>query len=153
MTSNKILDKAQHIEFSWTHHALTIIPLLWAGMILGISFLEAPVKFSTPSITREIAFDVGQTVFTAFNFTEWAWLGLFVIALSFHGWSKSLSLFFYILVAILLIQSFWLLPELKYHANQIINNQKIESSFVHTTYIVVECLKLILLIGLGIIKK
>ena len=35
----------------WARAAMLFIPALWLGLILGISFLEAPLKFTAPGIT------------------------------------------------------------------------------------------------------
>lgn len=40
---------------------LVVVCLVWAGMVIGISFLEAPVKFMAPSLTRPVGLDVGRT--------------------------------------------------------------------------------------------
>lgn len=42
---------------------------IWAGGLLAIA-LEAWVKFSAPSVTREIGLDVGRHVFGAVNKPE-----------------------------------------------------------------------------------
>ena len=39
------------------------VAFVWFGMTAGISLLEAPVKFTAPSLTREVALDVGRVVF------------------------------------------------------------------------------------------
>lgn len=57
---------------------LAVVCLLWAGVVIGISFIEAPVKFRTPTLTRSVAFDVGRTVFRA---SQWAQLGFAALAL------------------------------------------------------------------------
>ena len=46
---------------------LMMIALLWAGMILGISFLESWVKFRTPGLSKAIGLEVGRTVFGVFH--------------------------------------------------------------------------------------
>jgi len=39
----------------------------WLGMILGISFLEAPLKFQAPNMTLVLGLGVGKLVFSALN--------------------------------------------------------------------------------------
>ena len=48
------------------------IALIWLGMVAGISFLEAPVKFMAPSVTLAIGLDIGRHVFGIFNKVECA---------------------------------------------------------------------------------
>lgn len=47
--------------------ALTFV---WLGMVLGISFLEAPLKFGAPGVTLQIGLGIGRRVFRALNAVE-----------------------------------------------------------------------------------
>ena len=40
--------------------SLSPLCLIWFGIVIGISVIEAPAKFSAPSLTREVALDVGN---------------------------------------------------------------------------------------------
>src|SRR6476469_10147767 len=42
----------------------------WLGMLLGISFLETPLKFRAPGITLPLGLGIGRLVFRALNTTE-----------------------------------------------------------------------------------
>ena len=42
----------------------------WLGMLLGISFLETPLKFRAPGITLPLGLGIGRLVFRALNATE-----------------------------------------------------------------------------------
>src|SRR5690606_31087651 len=44
--------------------ALTVLSLVWLGLLLGVSFLATPVKFLAPSLTLPVALDVGRYTFT-----------------------------------------------------------------------------------------
>lgn len=56
--------------------ALTFV---WLGMVLAISFLEAPLKFRAPGITIPLGVGIGRLVFRALNIAE-AVLWLAVLA-------------------------------------------------------------------------
>jgi hypothetical protein len=43
---------------------------LWLGMVLAISFLEAPLKFRAPGVTLQIGLGIGRLVFRALNTVE-----------------------------------------------------------------------------------
>ncbi|GAB3574573.1 hypothetical protein GCM10027445_35650 [Amycolatopsis endophytica] len=43
---------------------------LWLGMVLGISFLEAPLKFRAPGVTVPTGPGIGRIVFRALNRAE-----------------------------------------------------------------------------------
>lgn len=43
---------------------------VWLGMVLAISFLEAPLKFRAPGITIQLGLGIGRLVFRALNMCE-----------------------------------------------------------------------------------
>jgi len=46
------------------------VAFVWLGMVLGISFLEAPLKFRAPGITVPLGVGIGRLVFRALNVIE-----------------------------------------------------------------------------------
>lgn len=44
--------------------------LVWLGLVLGISFLEAPLKFRAPGVTLAVGLGIGRLVFRALNAVE-----------------------------------------------------------------------------------
>ena len=40
---------------------------VWLGMVLAISFIEAPLKFRAPGVTLQIGLGIGRLVFRALN--------------------------------------------------------------------------------------
>lgn len=46
------------------------VTFVWLGMVLAISFLEAPLKFRAPNVTRQIGLGIGRLVFRALNGVE-----------------------------------------------------------------------------------
>lgn len=53
-----------------------IVPAVWLGLIIGISFIEAPLKFQAPGITVPLGLGIGRLVFAAMNLVS---LGLLAI--------------------------------------------------------------------------
>src|SRR5581483_5018052 len=51
---------------------------VWLGMVLAISFLEAPLKFRAPNVTLQIGLGIGRLVFRALNTVE---VGLAIVVL------------------------------------------------------------------------
>ena len=43
---------------------------VWLGMVLAISFLEAPLKFRAPGVTMQVGLGIGRLVFKALNICE-----------------------------------------------------------------------------------
>ena len=48
----------------------TALTFVWLGMVLAISFLEAPLKFRAPGVTLQIGLSIGRLVFRALNSAE-----------------------------------------------------------------------------------
>lgn len=47
-----------------------VLPAIWLGLLIGISLLEAPLKFQAPGITVPLGLGIGRLVFTAMNIVE-----------------------------------------------------------------------------------
>ena len=47
--------------------------LIWLGMVLAISFLEAPLKFRAEGLELRVGLAIGRIVFRALNFAEVLW--------------------------------------------------------------------------------
>ena len=54
----------------WSLRPLGGLGFVWAGLVVGISFIEAPVKFTAPSLPLSVGLDVGRHVFAALNRAE-----------------------------------------------------------------------------------
>lgn len=54
---------------------------VWLGMVLAISFLEAPLKFRAPGITIPLGLGIGRLVFRALNTCEAVLAAVALIAL------------------------------------------------------------------------
>jgi hypothetical protein len=48
----------------------TAAVFVWLGMVLAISFMEAPLKFRAPGVTVPLGLGIGRLVFTALNRAE-----------------------------------------------------------------------------------
>jgi hypothetical protein len=46
------------------------VACVWLGMVLAISFLEAPLKFRAPGVTLALGLGIGRLVFAALNRAE-----------------------------------------------------------------------------------
>src|SRR5512133_3723687 len=57
------------------------VPFVWLGMVLAISFLEAPLKFRAPGITVPLGLGIGRLVFRALNLAEITLAALATLAL------------------------------------------------------------------------
>lgn|SRR5690606_18733286 len=136
----------------FTHPLAIAIAFIWVGLILGISFLEAWLKFRAPGVTTAIGLGIGRLVFGLLNKIEWL-LALVLVVAAFVQQEPLLATGNVTLLAtvgLLTMQTVWLLPALDKRAFHVINNQSVSSSYLHIVFIVAELAKVILLIAVGI---
>jgi len=126
-------------------HALNALALVWAGMLVGVSFLATPAKFLAPSLTLPVALDVGRQTFGLFSIVEI--LGaLALLAVTILSRPGRLILLFVLLIEVLVALEFiWLLPVLDARVEIILQGGTPEASDLHRLYIVFETAKLLLL--------
>ena len=130
--------------------ALGALAFVWAGLVAGISFLEAPVKFTAPSLTLEVGLDVGRHVFGALNRTE------FVLALVSAGlvWAarprRSIWIALGLAWTAVVLQTVWLLPALDARAVLIITGGRPPAApELHVLYGLAEGAKVLALLVAG----
>lgn len=126
------------------HILATIILLIWAGMILGISCLEAWAKFRAPSLSKAAGLDVGRTVFAIFHKVQWVLL--IILTLTLYFISISYLIIPFGISILLTLQTFWIFRHLAKDVELIIAGNQLPKSHFHKVYAVVELSKLILLI-------
>lgn len=125
---------------------LPAIYLIWAGLILGVSFIATPVKFEAPHLTMPVALEVGKATFHLFNLIEWCVIiaAIMLTALSSktsQNWSMAIML-----LSIVMLQTFWLLPVLDVRADEVIAGGTPDPGHYHWFYIIAEIFKLVLTI-------
>jgi hypothetical protein len=122
---------------------------IWIGFVCSISFMEAWLKFRAPNVTLSIGLSIGQLIFAALNKVEWAFAILLIIITLFGGKiTKSIPL--YLIVLILIIQTYLLLPILNKRADMISQGMIIPRSLSHFYYLFLEVTKVTLLFIIGI---
>lgn len=123
--------------------------MLWAGVLIGVSFLAAPAKFNASTLSLPVAMDVGRQEFGALNLAE---IVLAVLALALAGYARAertIWLGLAIAAGVVALQALWLLPVLDARAEMIIQGETPPSAPWHTLYITIEVLKLLALLVIG----
>lgn len=128
---------------------LNLTSAMWAGLIVGVSFLATLVKFRAPSLTMPVALDVGVHTFTALVRVEWVFVAVTVVLwwlarpvwLHFVGHLLQLTFF--------LIEALWLLPLLEVRALIVIAGGTNAPSHAHFVFVALEAIRVILLLVLG----
>ena len=127
------------------------IPFAWLGMLGAISFLEAPLKFRAPNITRELALGIGKLVFRALNRVELVLAAVMLICMIATRLStRNIQLLFGATAAILIVQTVWLLPSLSARATAVIAGEEVPNSRLHLVFVVCETVKILLLAVVGV---
>ena len=125
------------------------ITFIWVGMVLGISFLEAPLKFQAPGITLELGLGIGQLVFGALTKIEMVFSLLLIALLSLSRVEQRIWYYFIIPLLIVIIDNAILMPILDSRIELILAGTEPPPSNAHLWYVILEFLKLIALIICG----
>ena len=125
------------------------VPLLWAGLLIGVSFIATPVKFGATSLSLPVALDVGRVTFALFNIVEWIAFTALVVAVVFSGPSVPSSAMTALLAALLAAQTVWLLPVMNERIGAIIAGQSPPTAPYHWIYIGMDVTKVGLLIAIA----
>ncbi|UOQ51149.1 hypothetical protein [Hymenobacter cellulosivorans] len=128
---------------------LVLALFVWAGMVAGISFLEAPLKFTAPHITVPLGLGIGRIVFGALNKVELLLATVAVISALVVRVPAHIASTLGLLSGILLLQTFWLLPALDVRALALLAGHLAPPSSLHTVYIGLEVVKLLTLLLTG----
>ena len=128
---------------------LGALALLWGGMLLGISFLEAWVKFRAPSLSLSEGLDVGRHVFGALNAIELVWATVAVALIAVARPPRALVLAVVAAVAIVGLQTAWLLPVLDERVATVLAGGDPPAAPYHVLYIALEAVKLGVLLLVG----
>jgi hypothetical protein len=121
---------------------------VWLGMVLGISFLEAPLKFRAPGITPALGLGIGRLVFRALNVCE-AILG--VVVLAGLGLSGPALVPLLVAVAMLAVQVFAIRPALTRRSDAVLAGEDGPRSRSHHAYVGLEAVKVVALITAGVV--
>ena len=131
---------------------IIVITFIWIGFVCAISFMEAWVKFKAPGITTPLGLSIGKVVFGALNRVEVVCAFLILILSLIGKENRELKNRSNILVpiAILFLQTVWLLPALNARASLIIANENVIESILHLWYVLLEITKVTFLFVYGI---
>ncbi|WP_102142472.1 hypothetical protein [Mycobacterium hubeiense] len=128
--------------------ALTFV---WLGMVLAISFLEAPLKFRAPGVTLQIGLGIGRLVFRALNTVEVVLAVGIVIALAVSRPPVGFVVAFGVAVAALAVQLLAVRPRLTRRSDAVLAGEDAPRSRGHYAYVGLETVKVIALLVGGIV--
>ncbi|MGH3291832.1 MAG: hypothetical protein ACRDP7_08505 [Trebonia sp.] len=129
----------------------TAVVFVWLGMVLAISFLEAPLKFRAPGVTVPIGLGIGRLVFRALNSIELGFAAALVAVTCASPPSAAAITAVAIAVAVLLAQLALVRPRLSRRTDAVLAGEDAPRSFGHHAYIVLELAKTAALLTAGIL--
>jgi hypothetical protein len=131
--------------------ALTVAAAFtWFGMVLAISFLEAPLKFRAPGVTVPIGLGIGRLVFRALEGVEAVLAVLVVVGLVVGGPSTTTVVAAALAVGTLLVQLAAVRPVLSRRTARVLAGEEGGGSRSHLVYIALEVVKVAALVVLGV---
>lgn len=123
---------------------------VWLGMVLAISFLEAPLKFRAPGVTVPIGLGIGRLVFRALNRVEIALAAVVIISVLADGAGGAVGVLTGLVSVLLLAQLAVIRPRLNRRSDRVLAGEVLPRSRGHLYYVAVEMAKVAALVCLGV---
>lgn len=124
---------------------------VWLGMVLAISFVEAPLKFRAPGITIQLGLGIGRLVFRALNMCEVALAAVALAAMVMGRPSAGAMGAVIVAVVALGLQVLAVRPALMRRSDAVLADAKVAESgrsHAHFVYVGFEVAKVVaLLVG------
>ena len=124
---------------------------VWLGMVIAISFIEAPLKFRATGVTLPIGLSIGRLVFRALNSAEVVFAAILLVALAVGNLPGRAVSAAAAAIAILFIQLAVVRPALTRRSDRVLAGEDVPRSAGHHVYIALELAKVIALLVAGIL--
>ncbi|OCB30560.1 hypothetical protein A5675_02425 [Mycobacterium malmoense] len=127
------------------------VTFVWLGMVLAISFLEAPLKFRAPNVTLQIGLGIGRLVFRALNTVE-VCFALLVVAIVVAGPAPvGITAAIFVAAGALALQLIAVRPRLTRRSDSVLAGSDGPRSRAHYVYVGFEVVKVVALTVAGIL--
>jgi hypothetical protein len=123
---------------------------IWLGMVLAISFLEAPLKFRAPGVTLRIGLGIGRLIFRALNTLELLFAAIIAMVLFTHDTPNGLNVAITAAAGALLLQLVVVRPLLSRRTTEVLAGDEGPRSRAHYAYVALELVKVAALVVAGI---
>ncbi|MDQ1006108.1 hypothetical protein QFZ82_000593 [Streptomyces sp. V4I23] len=125
------------------------VVFVWLGMVLAISFLEAPLKFRAPGVDVRIGLGIGRLVFRALNRVEAVLAVVVIAAVAVGDPPAAVGVLTAVATALLVIQLVGVRPVLNRRSDRVLSGEDVPRSRAHLLYVVYEVAKALTLLALG----
>ncbi|MEK2477679.1 hypothetical protein [Streptomyces noursei] len=126
------------------------VTFVWLGMVLAISFLEAPLKFRAPGVTIPLGLGIGRLVFRALNAVEAVLAVALVTAVALAAPPLPVIVLTALGALPLAVQLTAIRPVLNRRSDRVLAGEPLPRSRAHLVYIAFETAKVGTLLALGI---
>jgi hypothetical protein len=96
------------------------VAFCWIGMVLAISFIEAPLKFRAPGVTLQIGLGIGRMVFRALNSVETVFAAIILVIMVVQPPSTTTIVAFAVAIVALAVQLIAVRPKLTQRSNAVL---------------------------------
>ncbi|HEX6342602.1 hypothetical protein [Umezawaea sp.] len=127
------------------------VAFLWLGMVLAISFLEAPLKFRAPDVTVRTGLGIGRIVFRALNAVESVLAAVLVVVAVLGGPPPDAVVAGAVAVGVLLVQLVAVRPRLTRRSDLVLAGADVPRSRGHHVYVALEVVKVVALVTAGVL--
>ncbi|MDH6193460.1 heme/copper-type cytochrome/quinol oxidase subunit 4 [Mycobacterium frederiksbergense] len=131
------------------------VTFCWLGMVLAISFIEAPLKFRAPGVTLQIGLGIGRLVFRALNSVETVFAVAIIATFAVHRPSTAVIVAFAVAIVALAVQLIAVRPKLTQRSDAVLavapGEEAAGRSQAHYYYVGFELIKVITVLTGGIL--
>ncbi|GGY92971.1 hypothetical protein GCM10010300_41230 [Streptomyces olivaceoviridis] len=107
------------------------VTFVWLGMVLAISFLEAPLKFRAPGVTIPVGLAIGRLVFRALNAVETVLAVVVILAVALGDAPAAVISLTAAVAALLLAQLAVVRPLLNRRSDRVLAGEELPRSRSH----------------------
>ncbi|GAB3803823.1 hypothetical protein GCM10028798_23310 [Humibacter antri] len=128
------------------------VTFTWLGLVLGISFLEAPLKFRAPGLSVEVGVGIGRLVFRALNIVEGIAAVVLLVAVLLQG-AGDVPVSLILVIAAIVVLGLGALvvrPLMDRRVTDGRTAERMPRHTLHFAYIALEVLKVALLVSIGV---
>jgi hypothetical protein len=127
------------------------VAFAWLGMVVAISFVEAPLKFRAPGVTVPIGLAIGRIVFRALNVVETVLAIALLLAIVLGDAPVPVLAVTGIVVVVMVAQLGVVRPRLNRRSDRVLAGEQVPRSHAHLGYVALEAAKVVALLVLGIL--
>jgi len=130
----------------------TAVVFTWLGMVVAISFLEAPLKFRAPGVTARIGLGIGRLVFRGLNTAEAIFAAVLLASAVAAAQLPPARVIAAgaTAIAVLLVQLTVVRPRLSRRSDRVLAGEDVPRSPAHYPYVGLELVKVAALLATGI---